>query len=118
MSDTPDPFEFMPLLAGAAVLFFAWRKQKAQFGRSRTGVKVYLNDQPLRCQQCERDVFHKREGLLNTTWVTLLKLDPFNESAHCLTCESCGHVHWFARRRGAGPSEYLRYEGGMDPQDQ
>ena len=75
-------------------------------------------DRALRCQQCERDVFHKREGLLNTTWVTLLKLDPFNDSAHCLTCESCGHVHWFARRRGAGPSEYLRYEGGMDPQDQ
>ncbi len=111
MSDTPDGFEIITsAILGGAFFFYAWRKKKLQFGHRRDDVHVYLNDQQLRCHICEGDVFRKREGLINTTWMTLFKLDPLNESAHCVTCMTCGYMHWFAQRRGVSPRIYLRYE--------
>jgi uncharacterized protein with PIN domain len=100
----------MPLILGGALFFFAWRKKRGQFGVARAAVNVYLNERRMRCLMCEGEVFQKREGLLNTTWVSLFKLDPLNESAHCLTCQTCGYVHWFAQRHGATANTYLRYE--------
>jgi hypothetical protein len=109
MGDKPG---LLTLALGAAFLLYAWRKRKAQFGSPRSQVRVYLSERPLRCHVCDGDVFQKREGLINTTWVTLFRLDPLNESAHCLACNSCGYVHWFAQRRGVSAAVYLRYEAG------
>ena len=114
MSGTPDGFELLTsTLLGGAFLFFVWRKRKTQFGQPRSRVRVFLSDRPLRCQVCEGDVFQKREGLINTTWVTFFKLDPLNESAHCLACNACGYVHWFAQRGGVSAEAYLRYESAV-----
>jgi hypothetical protein len=113
MSGTHDNFEiFTSAVMGAAFLYYVWHKRKTQFGSPRSQVRVFMSERPLHCHVCEGNVFQKREGLLNTTWVTFFKLDSLNESAHCLACNSCGYVHWFAQRRGVNPSVYLRYEGG------
>lgn len=111
MSETTDGFElFTSSVLATALFIYVWYKRKTQFGSPRSPVQVYTGDRPIRCHVCSGDNFQKREGLLNTTWVTLFKLDPFNESATCLVCASCGYVHWFARRRGVFPHVYLRYE--------
>ena len=111
MSNPQDTFQLVGSgVLGAAYLIYAWRKRKTQFGARMHHVRVYAGNRPLRCHVCEGDMFYKREGLLNTTWATFFKLDPLNESAHCVVCEACGHAHWFATRPGAAPADYLRYE--------
>lgn len=111
MSDTPSTFELLGSgMAAVSYFAYAWHKRKTQFGAPQHHVRVYTGDRELRCQLCQGSVFYKREGLLNTTWATWFKLDPLNESAHCVVCESCGYAHWFANRPGLGPAKYLRYE--------
>jgi hypothetical protein len=113
-SRSTGDFAFTLILAGAFLILLWWKKRR-QFGHAIPLARVYVHDTLLRCQICEGETFRKREGLVNTTWMTLLKLDPLNESAHCLTCLRCGHAHWFMRR---GPSEpgqdypnaWIRYE--------
>jgi len=113
MSNPEDTFQLVGSgVLGAAYLIYTWHKRKTQFGARVHHVKVFAGDRALCCQVCEGNIFYKREGLLNTTWATFFKLDPLNESAHCIVCEGCGHAHWFATRPGAAPAEYLRYEAG------
>jgi hypothetical protein len=115
MSDTSNPFELIgPGVLGVAYFLYAWHKKKTQFGVALQNVKVYVGQRPLRCHVCDGEAFSKREGLINTTWATLFKLDPFSESAHRVVCERCGIAHWFAWRNGASPAAYLRYEGAFD----
>jgi hypothetical protein len=114
MSEAPNIFEItVSSLVGAAYFLYAWHKKRTQFGRPRAAVRVYASDRLVRCHVCEGDVFQKREALINTTWVSLFKLDPLNESAHCLVCHGCGHMQSFAWRRGVSPGVYLRYEEGQ-----
>lgn len=109
MSDTLEIFT--SAIVGCAYLAYTWHKKETQFGPARLHhVRVYTGSHELRCQVCQGDRFYKREGLINTTWATWFKLDPLNESAHCVVCEACGYTHWFASRPGARPTEYLRYE--------
>src|SRR5688572_15419750 len=116
MSDPQEMFELVGTgVIGVAYLAYAWHKRKTQFGVRVHHAKVYAGNQALRCHVCEGDTFYKREGLLNTTWASFFKLDPLNESAHCVVCEACGYAHWFATRPGAGPATYLRYEAGGSP---
>lgn len=113
MSNPEDVFQLLVSgVLGGAYIIYTWHKRKVQFGARVHHVKVFSGNHPLRCHVCEGDLFYKREGLLNTTWATFFKLDPLNESAHCVVCEGCGYVHWFATRPGAGPVDYLRYEPG------
>jgi hypothetical protein len=99
------------VIVGAAFLILTWWKRRRQFAQAIASTKVYVNDTPLRCQICEGERFRKREALVNTTWMTLFKLDPLNESAHCLTCLRCGYAHWFMRREfGEHPNTWIRYE--------
>jgi hypothetical protein len=98
-------------LFGAAYFGYAWYKRKTQFGSGRLHhVYVFVGDRQLKCHACTGNLFYKREGLINTTWATWFKLDPLNESAHCVVCNACGYVHWFASRPGATAAEHLRYE--------
>jgi hypothetical protein len=115
MSDTPSTFEIVGSgILGLAYFAYAWHKRKTQFGSRLHHVRVYAAERELRCHVCDGNMFYKREGLINTTWATLFKLDPLNESAHCVVCETCGYAHWFATRPGVGPAAYLRYEFGSD----
>lgn len=49
------------------------------------------------CTVCKHDRFEYREAQLNTATATFFKLDWANESAACLTCNSCGHILWFLK---------------------
>ena len=114
MGDETQPLStIVSFLLAGVLLYLAWRKRQRQFGSPRDHVKVYSSNRPFRCHLCDGDVIQKREGLLNTTFVTFWQFGFFNESAHCLTCNSCGYVHWFAQRRGANPEVYIRYETGL-----
>ena len=115
MSDAGGASELLGGIIGATYLVYTWHKRRTQFGDRLHHVRVYAGNRELHCQLCEGNRFYKREGLINTTWATLFKLDPLNESAHCVVCESCGYAHWFARRPGASPLAYLRYETGGEP---
>jgi hypothetical protein len=116
MSDTHSAFELVGSgIVGAAYLVYTWHKRKTQFGGRAHHVRVYAGDRELFCHVCEGNMFYKREGLINTTWATFFKLDPLNESAHCVVCETCGYAHWFATRPGVRPADYLRYEMNAVP---
>jgi len=102
------------VIAVAVIAFLVWKKRR-QFGHSIYLARVFVNETLLRCHVCQGEAFRKREGLVNTTWMTLLKLDPLNESAHCLTCQRCGYAHWFMSRHELGsglehPNTWIRYE--------
>lgn len=85
---------------GLIILFFiiVFYKKKKQVGKTWDGcvsAKVTINDQTLSCSHCGHDKFAKREGLINTTWVTLFRFPFFNKSARCFVCKNCGYLHWF-----------------------
>jgi hypothetical protein len=108
--------DFLPSLI-VACCFFAlmWWKKRSQFGRSVPVARVYVNDLPLHCLVCGGQTFRKREGLVNTSWLTVFQLDPWNESAHCVSCLRCGYTHWFMSRATAdsgreSPNAWIRYE--------
>jgi hypothetical protein len=51
----------------------------------------------VRCTHCEHTRFVAREALLNTTGMTLLKLDWLNSSGTALVCTRGALIQWFAR---------------------
>lgn len=109
------------VLAGIFFALLYWKKHR-QLGGVITNVRVRVNDAILRCQVCQGETFDKREGLLSTTWATIVRLEAFNESAHCVTCCGCGHAHWFASRWVAGsgkqhPGAWIRYEAARPARD-
>jgi hypothetical protein len=73
-------------------------KRHYQLGKTWDGpvaAKVRVNNNYLTCHVCKFNFFQKREGLLNTTFLTLFQLGYFNKSATCYACVKCGHIHWF-----------------------
>ena len=73
-------------------------KKRNQLGKTWSGqfvAKIKVYDNYLKCHACNYDHFSKREGLLNTTFLTLFSLGQFNRSATCYICSRCGHIHWF-----------------------
>lgn len=62
---------------------------------SNKGETIGVRGEKLSCVVCGRDLFHKREALLNTTGLTFMGLDWANASAVCCVCDYCGYVHWF-----------------------
>jgi hypothetical protein len=113
---TRTPTEIIASILVLVIVFgFLWWKRRAQFGSSIAHAKVYVNDAQLRCHVCAGEHFRKREGLLNTQWLTLFRLEWLNESAQCICCVRCGYTHWFTSRAGASDPErrtqWIRYEG-------
>jgi hypothetical protein len=62
------------------------------------GARYEAAGRVVRCTHCEGEQFFAREGLVNTTGLTLLKLDWLNRSAVVLICVRCTQVTWFAER--------------------
>jgi hypothetical protein len=50
---------------------------------------------PLRCHVCSNDTFWQSTAQLNTAIASFFSLDWANRSAVCMTCSSCGYIHWF-----------------------
>ena len=48
------------------------------------------------CCHCGGTSFTAKEILLNTWLLSLLRIDWLDSSATVLSCESCGHLTWFA----------------------
>lgn len=78
------------------ILFWKRRKQlgETSYGGAK-GLLIEIKGKELRCSHCNHNIFRKREGLLTTTWLTLVHLNSFNRSARCFVCKNCGFVHWF-----------------------
>lgn len=115
MADSDGTAKLIFSFVAFAVAFgYLWRKKHRQLGETMAHVRVYVNDAQLRCHVCAGEHFRKREGLVNTQWLTLFRLDWLNESAHCISCVRCGYTHWFMSRKGASDPEYpvtwIRYE--------
>ncbi|HWL54952.1 MAG TPA: zinc ribbon domain-containing protein [Chthoniobacteraceae bacterium] len=51
---------------------------------------------PIICPICGHDEFDQREILVNTTGMTLFKLDWLNKSACALVCRKCSRMELFA----------------------
>jgi len=51
----------------------------------------------LSCQHCTHTVFFPGRAQLNTAIASLFGLDWANKEAAYLSCERCGHLHWFKR---------------------
>jgi len=49
------------------------------------------------CPHCKHDKFITGGAQLNTAFLTFLKLDFVNRTAHTLTCECCGRIEWFVK---------------------
>lgn len=87
------------LISIVAIPFFlTFRKKQKQVGKMWDGplsATVTVQDKELHCAHCGHHKFKKREGLLNTTWVTFFQFPFWNQSAPCYVCSNCGYVHWF-----------------------
>ena len=89
----------------------------------RTPRRVVVLEEPLRCAVCRGETFYGREIKMQTTGMTFLDLDAFNESAEGVVCTRCAYVHLFAGRvhewvdldaPGATPGVWKDTSGG-DP---
>ena len=85
---------------GLILLFFilVFYKKKKQVGKTWDGcvsAKVTIKDKLLNCSHCGHEKFGKREGLINTTWVTFFRFTFLNKGARCFVCKNCGFIHWF-----------------------
>ena len=100
-----------PILGATAAVIslFPWtiiaiRKKKRQAGElgedwyKRSKGSVLIDNKQLSCLHCENKTFQKREGILQTTWVSLFMFFPaLNQSAVCYECIQCGYLSWFSR---------------------
>ena len=85
-------------LFAVAFLGFTFYKKRSEIGKTwdgAIGANVSIKDINLTCSHCSHNRFTKREGLLNTTWVTFFRLAFCNQGARCFVCKKCGYVHWF-----------------------
>lgn len=49
----------------------------------------------LSCLNCGHARHRRQKVLLNTRLMTFFRLDDLDRSALCLTCQTCGFIHWF-----------------------
>lgn len=49
------------------------------------------------CSHCHGTSFVAKDILLNTWWLSLLRIDWLDSSANVLACEKCGQLTWFAQ---------------------
>jgi predicted nucleic-acid-binding Zn-ribbon protein len=66
-------------------------KQKA------TKVEI-IDGEILKCPICNHDNFWFRRTKMNTTGMTLFRLDWLNKSAESYICDNCGYVYWFMKK--------------------
>lgn len=75
-------------------------KRKRQVGKTWEGLvltKVEINHMPLLCRHCNSEKFCKREALITTTVLTLLRWPFLNQSGVAYECILCGYIAWFSR---------------------
>jgi len=91
---------FIPILLWIVILMIPFLKRKYQLGQTWDKdfqTEVYIKNKKLQCSHCGNDKFSKREGLLNTTWVSFFRFGWLNYSASCFVCQNCGLIKWFVK---------------------
>lgn len=98
------------LISGLYVIclaIYAIYKKRKQYGPREYGTfEAWIKGKQLVCSHCEGNRFSKREGLINTTFLSFFFYSAFNRSATCYVCTSCSQLHWF-RSKGV---KYKNYE--------
>ena len=91
---------FTPLIFLVLWIVIAYFKRKRQLGKTWThpiSAKIHINNTLLICHHCQKNLFHKREALIGTSFVSLFLSIFWNQSGVAYECKSCGHLHWFSR---------------------
>jgi len=65
------------------------------FFSKKEPVPIEVRGEKLRCCVCQNDTFYKKRIQLNTSLMTLFKLDWLNKDATCFVCSECTHIIWF-----------------------
>jgi hypothetical protein len=86
------PLFFITLVT---IIFIKRKKQLGKTWEKPFQSTVSIKDKELKCSHCTHNKFNKREGLLNTSWVTFFQFAFLNYSAPCYSCCNCGFLHWF-----------------------
>lgn len=90
----------IPLILPALWIAIAYFKRKRQVGKKWShplSAKIHINNTLLKCQHCQKDLFHKREAVIGTSLVAIFFSIFWNQSGVAYECKSCGHLHWFSR---------------------
>lgn len=59
------------------------------------GDRFVVGGKVVRCASCDGERFELGKALLNSTALTLAKLDWLDHSASILTCVNCSEIRWF-----------------------
>jgi predicted nucleic-acid-binding Zn-ribbon protein len=52
----------------------------------------------LNCPICGNDTFETRKTLLNRTWFTIFRVQPWDKTVINFVCSNCGHILPFLRK--------------------
>ena len=69
------------------------------------GYKYQIEGEDLRCPVCGCEIFDERHAIVNTRFLTFLRLEWLNRGAWILDCARCGHLSWFSKEPRRLPPE-------------